>query len=111
MSLTVSESQNVATLISYLAGIGLPGGTPASATAATKALVDLAQRAHKTLGAGPYADEAERAIAALEGLRACAAAMRPVVEYVSAGRRYVDVEPYPDGAARAALGLVTNGGR
>lgn len=28
----------------------------------------------------------------------------PVLRYVSAGRRYVDVEPYPDAAARALLG-------
>jgi hypothetical protein len=31
-------------------------------------------------------------------------AMRPIVEYVSRGRGFVDVEPYPDAAARAILG-------
>jgi hypothetical protein len=32
--------------------------------------------------------------------------MHPVVEYVSRGRSFVDVGPYPDAAARRALGAL-----
>lgn len=38
-----------------------------------------------------------------EALRAVAEAARPVLGYVSMGRRYVDVEPYPDATARRVL--------
>lgn len=31
---------------------------------------------------------------------------RAVLEYVSRGRRYVDVEPYPDATARRILGAI-----
>jgi hypothetical protein len=30
----------------------------------------------------------------------------PVLEYVSRGRRFVDVEPYPDATARRVLGAL-----
>jgi hypothetical protein len=33
-----------------------------------------------------------------------------VLQYVSAGRAYVDVEPYPDDAARRALGRIYDEG-
>jgi hypothetical protein len=32
--------------------------------------------------------------------------IRKVLEYVSRGRRYVDVEKYPDATARRALGRI-----
>lgn len=35
--------------------------------------------------------------------------VRQVLEYVSAGRRYVDVTPYPDAQARRALGALGDG--
>jgi hypothetical protein len=34
----------------------------------------------------------------------------PVLRYVSKGRRYVDVEPYPDALARRALGALDDAG-
>jgi hypothetical protein len=51
-------------------------------------------------------DQEERLLAQAEliGL------MRPVVEYVSRGRSFVDVGPYPDGAARRALGALNDDG-
>ena len=39
--------------------------------------------------------------AALKALEAA----KPVLEYVSRGRRFVDVEKYPDATARRALGM------
>lgn len=37
--------------------------------------------------------------------------VRQVLEYVSRGRRFVDVEPYPDSLARRALGAMMDGGQ
>ena len=42
--------------------------------------------------------------------RAVTAALLPIVQYVSRGRGYVDVERYPDAAARRALGLADAAG-
>lgn len=39
-------------------------------------------------------------------LRAALAATLPVLQYVSYGRRYVDVQPYPDATARKLLGEI-----
>lgn len=39
-------------------------------------------------------------------LRAALAATLPVLQYVSNGRSFVDVEPYPDAAARKLLGEI-----
>lgn len=54
--------------------------------------------------------EFERAGFERDAARAELAALRervlPILEYVSRGRRFVDVEPYPDAEARAVLGEV-----
>jgi hypothetical protein len=49
---------------------------------------------------------AGRALRELSEVRALIARMRPVLEYVSRGRGYVGVEPYPDATARFALGAL-----
>ena len=51
----------------------------------------------------------EEAAEKVERLRADAELARPVLEYVSRGRRFVGVEPYPDAQARRALGQILEG--
>jgi hypothetical protein len=70
----------------------------------------ITQDAHNSLYGcgGDAADLPNRCLnlkAERDALRAECEAMRPIVEYVSRGRGFVGVEPYPDASARRALGL------
>lgn len=54
----------------------------------------------------PLMAEVERLTAALTEAQGALLLMRPVVEYVSMGRRHMTPATYPDGAARRALGAL-----
>lgn len=58
----------------------------------------------KCHGSWPRHADDQAAVLREQGLALDAA--RPVLEYVSRGRGYVDVTPYPDYTARRALGLM-----
>lgn len=52
--------------------------------------------------------EVERLRTENRALRNAVAYLHPVAAYVSRGRRYVDIEPYPDAGARRALGVLAD---
>jgi hypothetical protein len=54
------------------------------------------------------AEERTTRAAAVRALREALSAARPIVAYVSAGRGFVDVDPYPDGEARRVNAVIAD---